>query len=629
MKSKINFPIWIIISSFFYFVGFTANEAFPRNLPILKDAVSLLFGVYLLILNSILLWKKQYRLLKSFMPLCLITFTVGKEVVLDYLFGALLICFYALTFIKAKREKHQDEKEDVLKIRKEINIAGATFLIILFSAIVMVYFGISYSSLFDNKLFISTIGGIIGLGIGLFVFIILSIFALKSLEKNKTTGSFSSKTHEDKYWLSTVLNYRFTLSSLLGRIMLTGILSIVFGLIAVPFMQSAEGRSFEEMARIGGINMWRFVVIYGLLTLSVIVFSFSKKRFRLTAIFLSICWMVGSFFVLIISTQNKQPANTTFSNSTLNGGLITDRSQCDENKALDEGKWCTVTVMRDDGGHGTGFSIQKGFLITNKHVIEGANKLTTWLDGEKELKVWNYSPTLDIAILKLPEDIPVCQWFDSSQLQMAESLYAIGWPVSPTGDSTITKGIFSRLNIFEDGLEFVQTDASINPGNSGGPLVNKCGVIGVNTLKEFWTEEQLPRPLEGLGNALSSKLVSSLAEELIKDGKEMDVPQSTKKYQASSPYVPDNTPSLDVIVIRRHLERIRTAKESWNNCPNCPNDQLERLRDSLTRQIMFCETLVQRLESGKPTSKDDLFMWDSVVKMSYESVEMARKLNSR
>ena len=109
----------------------------------------------------------------------------------------------------------------------------------------------------------------------------------------------------------------------------------------------------------------------------------------------------------------------------------------------------------------------------------------------------------------------------------------------------------------------------------------------------------------------------------------MDVPQSTKKYQACSPYVPDNTHSLDVIVIRRHLERIRTAKESWNNCPNCPNDQLERLRDSLTRQIMFCETLVQRLESGKPTSKDDLFMWDSVVKMSYESVEMARKLNSR
>jgi S1-C subfamily serine protease len=114
--------------------------------------------------------------------------------------------------------------------------------------------------------------------------------------------------------------------------------------------------------------------------------------------------------------------------------------------------------LRDDGGHGTGFVINQGYLITNKHVIEGAEKLTVYLNGEKEVPVWNYSQNLDLAILKLPDNSPIntCNWFDSDQLNIAEELYTFGWPNNPTGDSTVTKGIYSRTNKYEDGTEDIQ-----------------------------------------------------------------------------------------------------------------------------------------------------------------------------
>lgn len=336
-----------------------------------------------------------------------------------------------------------------------------------------------------------------------------------------------------------------------------------------------------------------------------------KKTNNRKIIFISI-----GLFVIVVIILSVLPGNNS--------------KECSKDQTIEKAKLCTVIIQRDDGGHGTGFSVKQGYVVTNKHVIEGAKSLTTWINGQKELKVWNYSPTFDIAILKSPVDIPTCSWYDSKNLKVTEPLYAVGWPVYSSGEATVTQGIYSRLNTFTDGPEFVQTDAAINPGNSGGPLLNACGVVGINTLKDFWTDERLPRPLEGLGNALSSNMLIPLVENLIKEGKEnTSIPQSTAYVRSSSPDVPRSSPTLDISEIQRYLAHLREAKRSWEPMPSgLPKELWDQLIDSFTRQILFCETLLQRLEGGKRPSQDDLYMWDAVVKMSYESSALAKRLNS-
>lgn len=401
------------------------------------------------------------------------------------------------------------------------------------------------------------------------------------------------------------------------------LLSLVFGLISIPFLKEATNLTFNEKADIGGNNLWTIAFVYGFLALSTFIITLLLKSWRLLGSILLIFAVIGFSGVVVINS--KEPVN----NVSGNAQVITDKSRCIEDNALNQAKWCTVLIVRDDGGHGTGFSVQKGFLITNKHVVDGAKKLTTWINGEKELTMWNYSPTLDVAVLKLPEDIPTCNWFDSTKLSLAETFYAVGWPNQPTGDSTITKGIYSRLNTFEGGLEFIQTDAAINPGNSGGPLVNMCGVVGINTVKEFWTEEQLPRPLEGLGNALSSRTLIPLVNDLIAQGKSSTIP-NTQVAQQRSQYIPVNTPTLDINQIKNYLSRLHELKNSWSaNNGRYPREDIDKLLDSYTRQISFCETLVSRLEGGKRASQDDLYMWDSVVKMSYETAEITNRLRTQ
>lgn len=335
--------------------------------------------------------------------------------------------------------------------------------------------------------------------------------------------------------------------------------------------------------------------------------------------------------VFLTFGQTQPPDSPEISNvpTISNKNSTSDRSSCNEDDSVRDAKACTTLIITDYA-YGSGFSTQKGYLITNKHVIEGANEIKAWLNGEfQPVRVWNYSPTFDIAILKLPSDLPTCKWFNSSNLKLAETLYAVGWPNKPEGDSTITRGIFSRLNKFEGGVEFVQTDAALNPGNSGGPLINQCGVVGINTQKNRWDSQGFP--LEGLGNAMSSKILISLSDQLIKEGAETaSIPQSNRNIgtQPNIPNIPKSKPTLDTNVIRNYLDDIRKARASWEKpLRNYPQEDLNKLTDSLTRQIIFCETLIQRLESGKTITQNDLFMWDSVVKMSNEALEIATKLN--
>ena len=146
-------------------------------------------------------------------------------------------------------------------------------------------------------------------------------------------------------------------------------------------------------------------------------------------------------------------------------------------------------------GQGSGFvfSLDNGlfsdraYVLTNNHVIDGADRIMVTLEDGRELtaKVKGTDPQSDIAVLEIGiSDVPALSLGDSGKLEVGEWVVAIG---NPFGLShTLTAGVVSAkgrsslgINDYED---FIQTDAAINPGNSGGPLVNLDGeVVGINT----------------------------------------------------------------------------------------------------------------------------------------------------
>ena len=137
---------------------------------------------------------------------------------------------------------------------------------------------------------------------------------------------------------------------------------------------------------------------------------------------------------------------------------------------------------------GSGFIIDKaGYVVTNNHVIEGADQIKVKLDDESEFdaEVVGRDPSTDIAVLKVKadHDLAAAKLGNSDSLKIGQWVVAIG---SPFGlERTVTAGIVSaKGRVIGSGPydDFIQTDASINPGNSGGPLINMDGeVVGINT----------------------------------------------------------------------------------------------------------------------------------------------------
>ena len=137
---------------------------------------------------------------------------------------------------------------------------------------------------------------------------------------------------------------------------------------------------------------------------------------------------------------------------------------------------------------GSGFIINKdGYIVTNNHVVENADKIEVILKDEKEFdaEIVGRDVNTDLALIKIKpdRDLPVLLFGDSDALKVGQWVVAIG---SPFGlEHTVTAGIVSaKGRVIGSGPydDFIQTDASINPGNSGGPLINMQGkVVGINT----------------------------------------------------------------------------------------------------------------------------------------------------
>ena len=172
-------------------------------------------------------------------------------------------------------------------------------------------------------------------------------------------------------------------------------------------------------------------------------------------------------------------------------------------------------------GVGSGIIVDgKGFILTNNHVVDEAQKLRITL---KDGNVFNgvvvgTDEVTDLAVVRVDskEALPFARLGDSDQLKIGEIVIAIGNPFGLTGGPTVTAGIVSALNRslqFESGaLELIQTDAAINPGNSGGPLVNTNGeVIGINTAKMPYAQ--------GIGFAVPVNTARVIVKDLMESGR--------------------------------------------------------------------------------------------------------------
>jgi Do/DeqQ family serine protease len=171
-------------------------------------------------------------------------------------------------------------------------------------------------------------------------------------------------------------------------------------------------------------------------------------------------------------------------------------------------------------GSGVIIDADAGYIVTNHHVIEGADEIAVTLhDGQQlEAKIVGSDPEADVAILKIEHDkLTHVPFADSSKLRVGDFTVAIGNPFGL--GQTVTSGIISALGRTGLGIEgyedFIQTDASINPGNSGGALVNLRGeLVGINTaiLASGGAGNV------GIGFAIPINMVRKLADQLIEYG---------------------------------------------------------------------------------------------------------------
>ncbi|MGI6711375.1 MAG: S1C family serine protease [Bacillota bacterium] len=171
---------------------------------------------------------------------------------------------------------------------------------------------------------------------------------------------------------------------------------------------------------------------------------------------------------------------------------------------------------------GTGSGVifdNRGYIVTNNHVVAGAQKLIVTLADGRQLPgdIVGTDARTDLAVVKInAENLTVARFGNSDDLRVGDLAVAIGNPGGAEFARSVTQGIISGLNrllITEEGLQFklIQTDAAINPGNSGGALVNAKGnVIGISSIKIARTG------FEGMGFAIPSNIVQQIVADLIK-----------------------------------------------------------------------------------------------------------------
>lgn len=177
-----------------------------------------------------------------------------------------------------------------------------------------------------------------------------------------------------------------------------------------------------------------------------------------------------------------------------------------------------------EAGSGSGFIIdaQNGYIVTNNHVVDGAEKIVVSLADGRNIngKLVGADDRTDLAVVQIADtkNLTAAQLGDSTKLQVGEPVVAIGNPGGQEFARSVTAGVVSATNRIldlpgESSFNLIQTDAAINPGNSGGPLVNYQGlVIGINSAKNQETG------FEGMGFAIPITDALPTIKQLIQKG---------------------------------------------------------------------------------------------------------------
>jgi len=175
-------------------------------------------------------------------------------------------------------------------------------------------------------------------------------------------------------------------------------------------------------------------------------------------------------------------------------------------------------------GSGVIIDAQKGYIVTNNHVVEDAEEIYVVLDDRREVpaKVVGTDPFTDLAVIRIQANgLQTVENGDSDILRVGEWVLAIGSPFSAELEHTVTAGIVSakgRSRVFAGNRleDYIQIDAAINPGNSGGALVNLDGeLVGINAAI---ATDGFSRSNAGVGFAIPVNLVKRVAADLIADG---------------------------------------------------------------------------------------------------------------
>lgn len=183
--------------------------------------------------------------------------------------------------------------------------------------------------------------------------------------------------------------------------------------------------------------------------------------------------------------------------------------------------WFNNQVQVEQGvGSGVIFRAD-GYIVTNYHVIAGAQEIVVSLPDERSFtgQVIGADELTDLAVVKIDAtDLKVAEFGDSDDIMVGEPAIAIGNPMGLEFQGSVTSGVISALNrtldINERQLKLIQTDAAINPGNSGGALVNADGkVIGINSAK------LAANGVEGMGFAIPINSVRAIVDDLMSNGK--------------------------------------------------------------------------------------------------------------
>jgi serine protease Do len=260
--------------------------------------------------------------------------------------------------------------------------------------------------------------------------------------------------------------------------------------------------------------------------------------------------------------------------------------------------------QRIERGSGSGFIINaNGQILTNSHVVDGADRVTVTLKDGRTFKgrVQGEDPVTDVAVIQIEANkLPTLALGNSDALQPGEAVIAIGNPLGL--NNTVTSGILSAtgrsssdIGASDKRVDYIQTDAAINPGNSGGPLLNARGeVIGMNTA--------IIRGAQGLGFAIPINTAQRIAQQLIATGR-VDHPYLGIQMVTLTPEIKEsiNTKIGINLAVDKGVLLVDVVKNSPASAAGLKQgDVIQRIDNQPVSTIDDVQKLVEKSTIGNP-----------------------------